>query len=129
MVDRHPHLAAPLDGVVFESLVNLGHAHEIVQPAAAPDRVPRELEDRFVSGENVERRLVIADARNPAPTRIVLSCSNRMRLLPNYSLAPAARLRASLFHVHPASTMKFCAVHSRLSSAASHSTIRAMSGG
>jgi hypothetical protein len=82
MVDGDAHLARALDDVVFEPQVDLGDSHEVVQPAAAPDRIPGELQRRIVAGENVERCLVLADARDATPPRVVLQLQQPHETLP-----------------------------------------------
>src|SRR6185436_100209 len=109
MVDRNTHLARALHVVVFETLIDLGDSHEIVEPAAPPYRVSGKLQDPVVPGENVERRLVVADARNAAPARVILQLKQSHGTSPlDILLGAALFCRAATPQVQPASTMKFC---------------------
>src|SRR5579859_546074 len=77
---------------------------------AAPDDVEWEKHDDE-HGQHEQPRETPAGRAEKAPHRL------------------GPRLRVAHDHTQPASTMKFCAVHMRLSEAASHNTMRARSAG
>ena len=76
--------------------------------------------------------LAAAGYRVWAPDLRGFNLSSKPKAVHSYSLDEAAAdppRNGRRVHIRPPSTTKFCAVTSRLSSAASHSTMRAMSGG
>ena len=105
--------------------VDAGLLLELLHPVVVGIALPRQ------DAEFLGNRASACSMKASAPTR--QSAAFSAKFLSSHppvqnavSSAAAISLRAQ---TQPASTMKFCDVHMRLSSDASHSTMRAMSGG
>jgi hypothetical protein len=95
MIDRAPHLAGALDGVVVEPQIDFRDAGEVVEPDASGYRFVGELQHALVPGENFERGLVVADARDTPPAGIVLQLQESHRAFSLYCSVPGGAPCAS----------------------------------
>ena len=71
MIDRHGDPSGALDRVIGKLDVDRGDADEIVEPAPASDGIPRELQNGAVADEQVQCRVVVADARHAPSSGLV----------------------------------------------------------